>query len=151
MIVGYVINNTGKHKHIFKRGCHPGIKVKLKDLYNTYKLKYEGDFDLDFIEWLDTNKVPSGFDIVVEKYTEEKKERVKNAQENFSPTAAEAVQDINLSSRQISELKIKDDPKHQIKEVDSVHKLRRALTLCKGKPGKATLIKYIKGRISELS
>jgi len=56
----------------------------------------------------------------------------------------------NLSARQIYNLRLQDDPKRAIKEIDSVHKLRRALTFCKKDGRKEMLIKLIKRRIDDI-
>ena len=159
MIKGYVVNNLGRGKHIFKRSVSPGMKVPLEQLYEMYSNVYGGDFDTDFLEWLEKNKVPSGsgFDIVVEKIKESvnAKELPNQVEEPsvLQPEVKETKLPIpsRMTSRQIADLKIKDRPKFVLQQIMSVHKLRRALTLCKGRPGKETLIKYIRERMTELS
>lgn len=154
MIHGYVVNNLGRGKHIFKLSVTPGMKVPLKQLYKMYKNKYGGKFDTEFLEWLEKTKIPKGcgFDIVVKSIedkdvvkdeTEPTQERVMEKPKRFSGR--------KLTARQISELKIKDNPKALIKEVQSIHKLRRALNFCKGRSGKETLSRLIRDRLTELS
>lgn len=155
MIKGYIENNTGRYKHIFKRGLFPGMTVSLEDLYVMYGYCYKGEFDLDFVKWLDENKAPKGFDIVIEKY-DELKYSDEGTERKISDTADTEVADSyippeKMTSKQLADLKIKDNPKQVIEEVSSVHKLRRALSMCKDRKGKATLIKLIKERIAELS
>lgn len=154
MITGYVINNSGKYMHIFKRGMFPGMTVSFEDLYATYSRVYGSELDASFIKWLDKNKIPEGFDIVVEKYeeVEEPVQNVSSATIAYNASVVNSVtSSVNMTSKQIAALKIKDDPKKVLQGVKSVHKLRRALSECKGLKGKATLIKYIKERISQLT
>lgn len=56
----------------------------------------------------------------------------------------------DLTAKQIYSLRIKDDPQRAIKAIDSIHKLRRALALCKNDSRKTMLTKMIKARIKEL-
>ena len=157
MIDGYVINNLGRSKHIFKMNVTPGKRISLEALYDMYGTKYGGEFDADFLVWLEKTKVPpgSGFDIVVKSIDDvpekvsAKKEKVVEVVE--PPSAPIKFSGGKLTARQIADLKIKDDPKKLIKEVQSIHKLRRALSLCKGRPGKEIITKLIHGRLSELS
>ena len=86
-------------------------------------------------------------DIEISSAPEEKSpERLEEERELF----VKQVPPNKLTARDISELKIKDDPKRIIRTINSKTKLRRALTLCKGRAGKETLLKYIHERISEL-
>jgi len=162
MINGYVVNSCGRAKHRFKKNIYPGMKVPLKDLYELYAGSYGKPFDIGFVEWLAENKAPAGcgFDIVVESI-EETDTTVEKCVESCvvvsgTPAVVEEVEEKlptpnNLSATQIAALKMKHEPKKIIQEILSVHKLRRALTLCKGRPGKETLYRLIKDRISELS
>jgi len=171
MIKGYIQNATGRYKHIFKRNMGPGQKVDLSDLYTLYEKKYDGEFDLDFVKWVEENKIIPGFNLVVEEYEEEELVSTSEtsvgvgeieaigvgevfsqpAEKNFNAPLKKKVTPNRLTSTEISELKIKDDPKRVISQVQSIHKLRRALTECKGKKGKGTLIKYIQNRIAQLN
>jgi hypothetical protein len=158
MIKGYVVNNLGRGKHIFKRSFYPGMEVPLEEIYNLYSNSYEGDFDTGFLEWLEKNKIPNGcgFDIVVEEIKESDEKvitKVKNALETPAVPTAEVSLPVpnKMTARQLADLKMKNKPKQIIQQVMSVHKLRRALSLCKGRPGKETLIKYIRERLTELS
>ena len=149
MVDGFVVNNTGRYKHIFKRGIFPGMSIPLKDLYETYCYKYDGDFDLDFVKWLEDTKLIDGFDVVIDSY--EPEESVNDV-EVFSPGEKNITQDYSkITFTDIANLKIKDNPKEVISNIDSVAKLRRALTTCKGMKGRRTIIKYIKERIAELT
>lgn len=151
---GYVVSNAGRSRYIFKQHVGPGSRIPLKLMYKKYKNKYKGDFDEGFLVWLQENKIPDDFEIVVNKETmDELEEPVKkeepvrreldiHPERRFVPN--------KMTPKEISELKIKDNPKNIISRVMSVHKLRRALTLCKDRPGKGTLTKLIRQRINEL-
>ncbi len=152
MINGYVINNLGRGKHIFKQSVFPGMKVPLDKLYEQYSVSYGGEFNLDFLKWLEKTKIPkgSGFDIVVEDIKTEVE--VKPVTEEVTlGVRPQKVHPTNLTAKQISDLKIKDKPKIVLQEVMSVHKLRRAYTLCKNRPGKETLSRLVRERMVELS
>jgi len=153
MIKGYVVNNLGRGKHIFKQSVSPGMKVPLDKLYEQYSAAYGGEFDTGFLEWLEGTKVPrgSGFDIVVEALDAEKDVPQQPEEEKKVVVKQRKVHPTNLTARQIADLKIKDKPKIVLQEVMSIHKLRRAYTLCKGRPGKETLTKLIRERMTELS
>lgn len=162
MIEGYVISNAERARHIFKQSVTPGSRIALDVMYDKYKNKYRGEFDVGFLEWLEKNKIPTDFDIVVKSIDEVEtsdlspvvKEEVKveemtseleldiHPDRKFNPS--------KMTPKEISELKIKDNPKNIISRVMSVHKLRRAYTLCKDRPGKGTLVKIIRHRITEL-
>jgi len=171
MIKGYVINNLGRGKHIFKRSVPPGMKVPLDQLYELYSKNYEGKFDTEFIDWLEKTKIPkgSGFDIVLEAILPDDIKDTETGSTNIPETISflipvesaqtdpEPEPEIRLppprkmTSRQIADLKIKDNPKIVLQHISSVHKLRRALTLCKDKPGKETLSRLIRERMTEIS
>lgn len=159
MIKGYVINNLGRGKHVFKRSVPPGSKVPLEQLFSLYSRQYSGNFDTGFLDWLDENKIPKGFDIVIESInTDDLQVEVQDdVHEDLEEAVSVQVESISgtlpnrLTARQISDLKMKDNPKKVIQEILSIHKLRRAQTLCKGRAGKETLLKMIKDRITELS
>lgn len=161
MIEGYVISNAERPRHIFKQGVLPGMKISLGDMYAKYKNKYQGGFDVGFLEWLEKNKLPEDFDIVINSIDSE--EVTKPQVENVEEAVVEMTTGLELDAlpdrqfnpekmtpKELSELKIKDNPKNVIGGVMSVHKLRRTLTLCKDRPGKGTLTKLIRTRISEL-
>ena len=161
MIEGYVINNGGRSKYIFKQHVQSGAKVSLDTLYDKYRNKYQGEFDVGFLEWLEKNKIPVNFDIVVKSIeevevfdapVEVKPEVVKapSLETEIDTHSGRKLSPSKITPKEISELKIKDNPKDAISKVMSVHKLRRALTLCKDKPGKGTLTKLIRHRIVEL-
>jgi hypothetical protein len=154
MLDGYVVNNTGRGKHIFKRNFSVGSKIPIEQLYELYKNKYGGDFDLGFVNWLEETKIPagSGFDIVLEQVSREDVPKEPEPEDNTISVLEDLskIPPNKLSARQISELKIKDNPKKVIGSINSITKLRRAITFCNGRPGKETLLRYIRARISEL-
>ena len=156
MIKGYVINKSVRSKYIFKPHMSSGERVGLDILFEKYKYKdkYEGDFNVDFLEWLEKNKVPEDFEIVVESI-EEVEEVLEASVEELAKKPLDIHPDrkynpSKITPKEISELKIKDNPKNIIGRVNSIHKLRRALTACKNRPGKGTLYKLIKIRINEI-
>lgn len=153
MVIGHVINNTGRAKHAFKRNVQPGMKIPLKSLYKHYKYKYQGEFDAAFLDWLDKNKISKmdGFEIVVKDIDEPEKDQPVNTPEKSKPKEKKLPIPGNLTAREIADLKMKDKPKKILQGVMSIHKLRRALTACKNRPGKETLSKLIKERITELT
>lgn len=170
MFKGYVINNTGRSRHIFKRTVYPGQKVPLDYVYNLFSSKVP---EMDsFLEWLD-NYIPEGWEIAVEKIkiigepqemaqvsasTDEMSNHTYREDNEGLRSSREEEEELYLSKKvdkltasEISNLKIKDNPRKVVKQIDSVHKLRRALTKCRNAPGKATLVKIIKQRINELN
>lgn len=151
MIEGYVINNAGRSKYIFKQHVGPGSRIPLKEMYRKYQYKYKGEFDVDFLNWLEENKVPDDFDIVVEHIEESVTEEVQEEDvDKIKALPSNSFDYDKITHTEIADLKMKDNPKKVIALVDSVHKLRRALTICNNRKGKSTLIKIIKKRIEEL-
>ncbi|HEC65556.1 MAG TPA: hypothetical protein ENI23_09690 [bacterium] len=160
MIKGCVRNMTDRSKHIFKMSVPSGRSVTFKKLYETYRRKYKGKLDLDFIKWLQENKIPKeGWEVVIDKYEDEfdptkKLTEISEPQENkvtkVTSLPAKRIPIQKLTAADIADLKHKDSPKKTVQQIMSVHKLRRALTLCKGKPGKNLLTRYIKERIDEI-
>lgn len=149
MIKGYVVNNSGRSKHIFKMNIGPGIEVSLDRIYDTYKDKYRGKFDTDFLKWFKKNKLPKdgGFEIIVDDILDEEDGR------SIIEKEAEVVQKKHpseLTSTEISNLKVRDRPKEKLKYVTSIYKLRRALGKCKHKRGKDFLVDLIHDRIKEI-
>ena len=159
MINGYVINRSPRSKYIFKRSVTPGAKIPIKDLYDSYKKKYRGKLDLDFVEWLKENKIPKTgeWEVLVRSVEKENdpteeildleiSKKEKSLETSFLNLAAPD----KLTATEIAGLKHKDNPRKVIQQVTSVHKLRRALSLCRNTSGKAILMKYIKRRIDQL-
>jgi hypothetical protein len=109
---------------------------------------------------LQSNKIPedSGFDIVVNAFVEQEPDvPISDGPIAFDDAAGDEGDFIKgkmpigkITARQISGLKTKDNPKAIISEIQSIHKLRRALTMTKDRAGKETLTRYIRDRISEL-
>lgn len=156
---GYVVNNSGRGKHRFKQNVAPGARIPLETLYEIYKSQYSGSFSLAFIRWLESEKFVEGdgFSLVLTEVNEEIQEPVTTVSDVEDPGQLSVSEDLskilpnNLTAKQLSELKIKDNPRKVIKSIMSVHKLRRALTLCKGRAGKETLLRLIRDRIAELA
>ena len=159
MITGIVLNNTSKSKHIFKRSVGPGQKVDLNEVYTLLSSKVpEGD---SFISWL-KEYVPDGWEVHGEESKKEEPAIVvgqgisyqdkPSSEDNSAPSLQYLTPKkiLNMSASDISNLRVKDDPRKIIKQIDSIHKLRRALTLCNKSDRKETLSKIIKARIDKL-
>jgi len=176
MVKGYVLNNTGKTRHAYKRTVYPGQKVDLGYIYKQVSNKApEGDL---FVSWLKENLLPRGWEIVVEDkpekasnkevltaditvtsgpvdldtfYREVNKEEADEEDGRGSLEYITPKKIRELSSQQLADLRLKDNPERIIKQVMSVHKLRRALTLCKNNSRKNVLTRIIRHRIKELN
>ena len=173
MVKGHVLNNTGKAKHIFKKTVYSGGRITLDDAYAAVASRVpEGQ---PFLEWLHTY-LPPGWELqITEDYEEPfepskvKPEDVKavtvtthdapekhllsGEDDDDSPSLeyAPAKTLDKLTARDIFNLRMKDNPKRVIKQIASVHKLRRALTLCKNDARKSMLAAIIRHRIKELN
>jgi hypothetical protein len=149
IVKGCVVNNSGRYKHIFKRTVRPGEKVQLKDLYKTYKNKCDCEFNYEFIAWLKENKIPEegGWDLEFETAFDNKV-RVTGRVVCVDDIPVKVQK--GLTADDIANLKVKDAPKVVLQTIDSIPKLRRALTKAKRKKGKNFLIKYLKERIDIL-
>lgn len=185
-VKGYVINNTGKPRHIFQRRVSPGDQIDLEYVYTILGSKAPND--LEFIPWLKTTYLPEGWDIVVENVLEnpsgpnkvvvngremfkeiitaklhiakegdeergsteygDEEEADISALDNLSNAPATLIK--KLTARQISNLKVKDNPRRALKEVDSFHKLKRALHYCRQDNRKEFLAKLIQARMKQL-
>jgi len=167
MIKGYVENTTGRARHIFKQSVTPGEKVTLDQLYEVYRRQYNGNLDLEFVDWLKDNKVPEDWSIVVNQYVPEKDPTKslseEDSSESLNPPSPKSMPSRviekplfqkkpaeKITAAELAGLKHKDNPKQVIQRISSIYKLRRALTMCNGKKGKALLRKYIHARIDEL-
>lgn len=160
MITGIVLNNTGKSKHIFKRTVFPGHSVDLAEVYNLLSSKVPDG--CSFISWLQ-DYVPDGWEVHGEEVQEESGELTetsgqgsKYVKEEEKESDSPSLQYISskkiseLSAKDIHDLRVKDNPRRIINEIDSVTKLRRALTLCNKSSRKDVLSKIIKARINKL-
>lgn len=169
MIKGYITNNTGHSRHIFQRTIYPGGTVMIEDIYGLLANKVpEGQ---KFETWL-KGKLPEGWEVSVHEELKplQPEEVTLNGQEMFKEvlTAVPVVVDVpkkveiskefstprqidKMSAKDIYDLRLKDNPKRILKNVFSIHKLRRALALCKNDNRKTMLERILKGRIRELN
>ncbi len=181
---GYVVNNTGRSKHIFKRTVYPGQKVDLQQVYDVLKKKVPSESS--FLDWLE-DYLPSGWELSIPEKAEVSGGRLfketlvavpvvsdstppevekelgglKETNDGQSSTEPEPEQvnwqyarpqDIaKMTAKDIYNLRLKDNPKRVFKNIDSIHKLRRALTMCRNDSRKAVLTRLIQGRIRELN
>lgn len=186
MFVGYVLNNSGRPRHIFKRRVPPGQKVEFSDIYSLYGDKVPSS--AEFVNWLRSSILPPGWEIVIVEeiadvadveeipvkaengmYREvleaapivsSNKERGtttvnKTEVDTFDPEGpsleyATPARVDKLTARDIYNLRIKDNPKRIIGMINSIYKLRRALTLCNQDGRKDMISKMIRKRVKDL-
>lgn len=168
MVKGYIQNNTGKAKHIFKRTIFPGQKIELPALFKTIEKNLgEGESFIDYLQL----RLPDGWELQVDEeevdskvYVRTQPEKSKasivpvderhilSGPEDDSPSLEYAPHHKleKLTARDLYNLRMKDNPKRIIKSIDSVHKLRRALAMCKNDARKSMLANIIRRRIREL-
>lgn len=174
MIKGHILNNSGKSKHIFKQTVFPGQRVTLSAVYSLLSRKVPED--QDFVSWLKESYLPPGWELHVEEFEPEievnparkliqtEKPKMPPVEFDFSSLEADKEEDSRpsleyapekvldkLTAADIYNLRMKDNPKRVIKNIYSVHKLRRALTLCKADSRKNMLSKIIQHRIKDLN
>lgn len=164
MFKGKVVNNTGQSRHIFKRTVFPGQEVDVEDIYLLVKNRVSEE---DFLEWLEKS-VPNGWEVMASKeltsetlgetdLSEDQKEKIKEElkkeiEDSLPSKEYLPLKEIDkLTARDIFNLRIKDNPQRIINQIDSVHKLRRVLTMCRNAQGKATLERSIRRRIHQLN
>jgi hypothetical protein len=160
MIKGHVVNNSGKSKHIFKKTVYPGQSVPLSHVYEVLSKKI--DDDVSFIEWV-RGKLPPGWELSVEEDFELPFDASAVTAEDLQPVEGDGddgresleyapmrVID-KLTARDIYNLRMKDNPKRVIKQITSVHKLRRALTMCLNDSRKSMLATILRHRIRDLN
>jgi hypothetical protein len=174
MVKGFVVNNTGRSRHIFKRTVYPGQKIDLDYVYKLVGNKVpEGS---KFEDWLQ-EYLPQGWELDVvpaevaqavggRRYketltaeptvvsgTSDEPEAFETDAEDKAPskefTTPKAIS--KMTAKDIYELRLKDNPKRILQNVNSIHKLRRALTMCKNDKRKAVLLRLIQGRIRQLN
>lgn len=169
MIKGFILNNTGRSRHIFQKTMYPGQRVALDYVYNLLKDKpQEGQ---EFLAWL-KKKLPVGWELHVEEFdpnvehidgeivestspvitTAKMQKESGQEDEDAAPSLEYAtIKALNkLTAKQIYGLRLKDNPQKVIFQIDSVHKLRRALQMCMNDSRKAVLTRVIRKRIQQL-
>lgn len=172
---GYVLNNTDRTKHIFKKNVYPGHKLELEYVHSVMAKKVPED--KTFIEWLE-DYLPEGWEVFLEKIVcsesaeypfkevltgqisvEEQEKSVENDRGTISksevnkPSRVEFIcsKDIDkLTARDLYNLRVKDNPGRIINEVSSIYKLQRALKMCKEDTRKKFLAGIIDKRIRKL-
>jgi hypothetical protein len=181
MVKGYVVNNTGRSKHIFKRTVYPGQKVELDYIFKLVGAKVPDG--AKFVDWLRDTYLPKDWEVDAEVEPELAAIDVDGRQFKETLTAVPVVATAtettengmsrevavvapdnspskeymtpkaigDMKAKDIYELQLKDNPKRILKNVNSIHKLRRALTLCKRDSRKETLQRLIQGRIRQLN
>lgn len=160
MIKGHVLNNSGRSKHIFKRTVYPGQRVPLSYICEIVPKKIEEDGGL--IEWI-KERLPPGWELSLEGEFEApvapssvdsvdllpKEPDPEEERESLEYAPLKVID--NLTAKDIYNLRMKDNPKRVIKQITSVHKLRRALTLCLNDSRKSMLATIIRHRIRSLN
>lgn len=170
---GYIINNSGKSKHIFKRKFPVGHKIFLDDIWGMYEEKVCSSLEKeskriseeDFVGWLSSNKkLPRGFEVVYAS-AGEAKDVVSSTSADTSeslgkaadgrlerPSLAGARQGVidALTYKDIANLKIIDNPKEVVDKINNLSKLRRSYTIVRNMPRKRKLENILRNRIQEL-
>lgn len=178
MVKGYAVNRTGRSKHIFKRTVYPGQKVELEYIHKLVGKKVPAG--TMFVEWLKDTYLPKGWEVdepepedtgdcqkfketltaipIVAPATSSNYDNVfKEVNAVSDPVRMPSKEYLtpkvisNMKAKDIYDLQLKDNPKRILRNVNSIHKLRRALTLCKNDNRKETLRRLIQGRIRELN
>lgn len=174
MVNGVVINNTGRSRHIFKQTIFPGQEVPLQQVYDVLGNKTpEG---LSFVDWL-RSYLPDGWEVHVEEKAEASVTGGRLFKEVLTAVpvvenAVEAQVDVvvapeedelpswqyatpraieQMTAKDIYNLRMKDNPQRVLKQINSIYKLRRALTMCKRDSRKAILTRLLQGRIKSLN
>ena len=177
---GFVVNNTGRSRHIFKRTVYPGQRVSLQDVHDVLGIKVPENSS--FLEWLE-KYLPGGWEIIFEEredasggrpykevltavpvvedgpsgeFSSKKlmetnsgpEEVLEEDQRSWQYATPKAID--SMTAKDIFNLRLNDSPERVLKQVTSVNKLRRALTLCNKHPRKATLTRLIQRRIKQL-
>lgn len=173
MVKGYVLNNSGRSKHIYKRTVYPGQRLDLNYIYKIVENKVPENES--FVDWLKGN-LPKGWEVNATKVETKEEDTTGGRHYKEVLTAVPEVHEsedstpqdtyVNrgkdqryatpraidkMTAREIHDLKLKDNPKRILSYVTSIHKLRRALSMCKDDKRKKTLIKLIQKRIRELN
>lgn len=180
MTKGYVVNNTHSTKHAYKRTVYPGQRVPLDHIRSVISKKIpDKDFiawlrdnmlpsGWEIILEEEDSKQKSGVEgmyketLLAEPEVHKGpvdlntyyKEDESSEEEGSSPVAYKYMPPHKLRDltwKEIANLKTKDDPRRVLKSVDSIHKLRRALTACRNAKGKKNLSRLIQNRIKELT
>ncbi len=166
MIKGSIVNNTAKSRHIFKRTVYPGQRVDLMELYVNVSSSLPEN--VEFLQWVQ-ERLPAGWELFVDDSYSEPVDPKKILESTVELPANKEEKDLllgedspslefaplkvidKLTAKDIYNLRIKDNPKRVIKQISSVHKLRRALALCKNDSRKQMLSNIIRHRIKELA
>lgn len=179
MVKGSVTNNTGRSRHIFKRTVYPGQSVDLGYVYKILEDKVPtGE---SFVQWLEDEYLPQGWEVdvvsmeaadcsggrpykemltAIPAVAEASATEVGSFQENNEGQEPPNVPNMefatppvirNMKASDIYNLRLRDNPKRILGHITSIHKLRRALTLCKNDSRKAILTRLVQGRIRELN
>lgn len=168
---GFIVNNCGKPKYIFKRNFPVGHRVYLSDLWKMYKVKVgkalnkEVVSEEEFVAWLtDNNYMKMGFVYhpgetatftgeVLESSSGDVDSKESRADGRLvKPSLAKASAHVidKLTYSDIANLRILDDPRRVVESITNVHKLRRAYTTVRQMSRKGHLQKILRDRIQDL-
>jgi len=170
---GYITNNSGKNKHIFKRRFPVGHRILLEDIWGMYKTKVcaslekeeEDISEEEFVKWLELNKyLVKGFEVIY--VAEGSLQDVLSSSDASTgpdlgkpadgrlnrPPLGKAKQGVidNLTYKDIANLQIKDGLKEVVSRISNLSKLRRAYTTVRNMPRSRKLERVLKERIGEL-
>ncbi len=146
---GHVINKSTMWLHAMKRAVAPGGKVPLDELYDQYGAKHDLAKGKEFISWLktvklrDTDKwqVISGKDVVESKPEDTTLKEVEVDITKVNPKKLTIEEVVSLSVRKAREI---------IPKVSDVKLLRYSLSEANPRPGKDSLCRILRKRITEL-
>lgn len=168
---GYILNNSGSTIHIFKTKFLAGDKMRLEKIWPLYETRVRKDLgkksvsEEEFVAWLESNHyMQPGFiynsakeqtvpvDIIESTSPEISEEGASDDGRLVRPPLANATSGVidKLTWRDISELRVIDDPKKIINSINNRSKLRRAYGACRGKARKQHLENILRARIQEL-
>jgi len=144
---GYVLNKSAMWLHAMKRAVAPGGKIPLDELYDQYGKKHELSKGDEFISWLRAVKLRDeekwqivlGKDEVLTEDTTLKE--VKIDIDKIKPKDLSIENVISLSVRKAREI---------IPKVTDVKLLKYSLSEARPRPGKDSLCRILKKRITEL-
>lgn len=168
---GYIVNNCGKPKYIFKRNFPVGHRLYLAELWKMYEVKVKKALEkdevseADFLAWLTANHyMKPGFayypgekaslagDVVEATGSGVKEEGSAENGRLVKPSLANVPSGVleKLTYSEIANLRILDNPKKVVEAISNLHKLRRAYTVVRQMPRKGHLQKILRDRIQDL-
>lgn len=152
---GAIINRSTMWLHAMKRAVAPGGKIPLDELYDQYGKKHEIKKGKDFIEWLKNVKLRGNenWQIVLDAA------KVKEIQEQEKEAAAAPVElrRIDIEKIDTKKMEIADvvslsvrQAREILPKISDIKLLKYSLQEANPRPGKDSLCRILKKRITEL-